>query len=593
MRQQVQFPAREPDLALVPLPRSPVQRILPTLAFGFRVSAAWGMGVGLLLPLEAGWALSKPLNPELKIGIVQRFGAGPSDRLTIEATPGDRLTLKFPSRDRWETFTTEKLAVEIQPQPLASPLVEERVVLSSHRSFESAETRGQQWQSQGIAVEVAQPSNWQVWAKRDRYHNPLNRLLLLETLRLQGEKHVYLDRKVWQHKPQMSWVINGFRYNRDHLEITTAQNLVRVNNKLYGGSLRLQPNAYRSYTLVNQVPVETYLRGVVPHEIGVGAPETTIQAQTIIARTYALRNLRRFRIDNYELCADTQCQVYEGLNGTDPGVDRAIASTAGQVLTYNNELVDALYSSTTGGVTAPFEDVWEGQSRPYLKAIVDAFPNQIWDLANRNLSNEANFRAFIGLREGFNEASWRQFRWRYESSLIQLSQSFRKFLERQQHPLANFKTLQQLQITGRSPAGRVQQLQVTTDAGTLTLAKDEILRGFEAPGSLLFYLDPLYTSDGKTLRGYAFVGGGLGHGVGLSQTGSYRLGRLGWSAAQILKFYYPGTQLQPLSQSIVFWRDPNSPAAVVEVPPPPTAGFNLLQLEIGGFKLADLLNRLP
>jgi len=87
----------------------------------------------------------------------------------------------------------------------------------------------------------------------------------------------------------------------------------------------------------------------------------------------------------------------------------------------------------------------------------------------------------------------------------------------------------------------------------MELIKDEILRAFEPPRSTLFYLDPIYGTDG--LNGYSFVGGGLGHGVGLSQTGSYRLADLGWTPSRILNFYYPGTTLQPLNSSLMNWNN--------------------------------------
>lgn len=512
------------------------------------------------------------LNPTLKVGTVQRFGARPTDRLTLKATPGDRLKLVFKTHDQLQTLNVDSIELEVKSQSLAQPRLEERVVLSTHRSFETAEASAAYWREQGIDVEVAQPGRWQVWAKRDQYNTPLLRRLLLQSLQEKGVDSAFLDSQVLQQVPRTSWVVDGFRYNRDILSIYAGKNLIQVNQKLYAGSLRLQPNAYGSYTLVNQVPVETYLRGVVPHEIGRNAPESAIQAQAIIARTYALRNLRRFAIDGYELCADTQCQVYEGLNGTDPVSDRAIAATAGQVLTYNNELVDALYSSTTGGVTAPFQDVWQGSERPYLKPVIDAVPNQVWDLSRRSLANEQNFRAFIGLRQGFNEAEWPQFRWRIETTLAEMTRTLQTYLRSQKSPLADFKTIQQVQVAERSPAGRVQKVQVQTDRGLIELVKDDILRGFDPPGSLLFYLEPLYLPDGKTLKGYAFVGGGLGHGVGLSQTGSYRLSRLGWSAARILSFYYPGTQTQPLNQSIVFWQEKPAEGQPTPTPDPVTQG---------------------
>lgn len=506
---------------------------------------------------EPAPAAPNSLNPILKIGISQRFGTKPSDRIVLEATPGDQLTLKFKADKAVKTLYTKQVQLEIKPQPLAKPQLEERVVLSTHRSFETAETQAALWRAKGLEVEVAQPESWQVWAKRSRYSSPLLRRLLLYSLQEQGGNNAYLERQILQQVPQASWVVDGYRYSRDNLDITAAKAQIRVNKKLYAGSLSLQPNAYGNYTLVNQVSLETYLRGVVPHEIGIAAPVPAIQAQAIIARTYVLRNLRRFAIDNYELCADTQCQVYQGLEGTVPVVDSAIAATTGQVLTYQNQLVDALYSSTTGGVTAPFQDVWEGSARPYLKAVIDAVPNQVWDLSRYPLGKEQNLRAFIQLRQGFNETGWQQFRWRVESPLPQMNKSLKTYLQASRKPQASFKTIRQVQVIQRSPAGRVLKLKVQTDQGQIELVKDDILRAFEAPNSLLFYLEPLYLPDGRTLKGYAFVGGGLGHGVGLSQTGSYRLGQSGWSAAQILGFYYPGTQLRPLSKSIVFWQEHN------------------------------------
>ena len=519
-----------------------------------------------------------PAEPELQIGVVQRFGTKPADELTLQAPAGDRLTLTFQTGPIRQTLSTSKVKLDVVMQPLPEPQVNERVVLSTHRSFESAEDSAEKWRSQGIEVEVAQPERWQVWAKRDVYSSPLLRRLLLQSLQDQGNATAYIDSQVLSQVPKASFVVDGYRYTRDQLQVSSGSSLVQVTqgskakdknpeqtakqsqtSRLYAGTLRLQPNSYGTYTLVNQVPIETYLRGVVPHEIGAGAPQPAVEAQAILARTYVLRNLRRFAIDGYELCADTQCQVYWGLTGTLPEADRAIAATRGLVLTYQNELVDALYSSTTGGVTAPFNDVWNGAPRPYLRAVVDSAAS-IWDLSRRSLADEQNLRAFITQRKGFNEEGWDMFRWREESSLVQLTQDLKKYLQGNKHPLANFTAIQQLQVTQRSPAGRVQKMVAQTDRGAIELEKDDILNAFYAPNSTLFYLDPIYAAN-KVLKGYAFVGGGLGHGVGMSQTGSYRLGRLGWTSGQILSFYYPGTQIQPISQALTFWRAPSPEVA--------------------------------
>jgi SpoIID/LytB domain protein len=503
------------------------------------------------------------LNPEIKVGIKQRFGQQPKDQLVLQAQVGDRLTVKFWTDKKPVTAVVKKLQVSIAQEPLAGPRVDERLVISTHRSFESAEASAKAWQAKGVAVELAQPDNWQVWAKRDRYDSTVSRLLLQQDLKSKGLTTSYLDQKTVTTRPTLSWELNGYRYNRHELEIAADQNVIQVGTQRFGGRLRFQPNAYGSYTLVNQVPVETYLRGVVPYEIGSQAPETAVQAQTILARTYALRNLRRFKIDGYELCATTQCQVYEGLSGTTPLSDQSITATAGQVLTYGNELIDALYSSTTGGVTAAFEDVWEGTPRPYLQSKIDAYPNRVWDLKTRNLSDEKAFRAFIQIKQGFNEDGWGYLRWKTTASLPKLNQDLRDFLKKQQHPLKAFATIANLQVVERARSGRVQRLRVATNLGAIDLTKDEILRAFEAPNSLLFYVEPTAGKDPKILSGFAFVGGGLGHAVGLSQAGSYALSQQGLSAPKILEFYYPNTVLQPLSSKIIAWKDDAPPAAVV------------------------------
>jgi len=514
--------------------------------------------------------------------------------------------------------TANEVKVDVVMQPLPEPKVTERVVLSTHRSFESAEDSATQWRSQGIEVEIAQPRQWQVWAKRETYGTPLLRRLLMQNLQAHGSRTAFIDTQVQQQEAKAAFTVNGTRLQSDDLTIDTANDRLQVTfndgehgRRTYAGTFTFQPNVYNTYTLVNHVPLETYLRGVVPHEIGVGAPQTTIEAQAILARTYALRNLRRFAIDNYQLCADTQCQVYWGLEGAVPETDRAIAATRGQVLTYQSELVDALYSSTTGGVTAPFSDVWNGSDRPYLKAVVDSVQN-VWDLSRQPLQEETNFRAFIGRNSGFNEEGWDMFRWRVQSSLSEITTDLKSYLRSKQHPLADFTQVKDIKVLERSTAGRVRRMSILTDRGEVILEKDEILRALYAPNSTLFYVDPVYeptasstpakkpaiqaaqlnsapgstestplpsaspslipspqSSPSRVLKGYVFVGGGLGHGVGMSQTGAYRLGDLGWSSAQILNFYYPGGQLQPLTNAITYWRDPlrtQEPVAVESDP---------------------------
>ncbi|MCV3213335.1 SpoIID/LytB domain-containing protein [Plectonema radiosum NIES-515] len=500
---------------------------------------------------------SKAKDVELRIGIVQRFGDKPTMELQLEPTKGDRLKLKFTANKTEQTLvTTNPVKLETVMQALPQPIVEEKVVLGTFRTFETAEDNAQSWRKKGIQVELAQPERWQVWAKRDVYKTPLLRRLLLQSVQKSTKTTtVFIDTQIIKQVPRVSWVVNGKRYSPNNLEISTEKNLIRVNEgkkpenaRLYPGRLELQSNAYGTYTLVNEVPLETYLRGVVPYEIGNSAPVASLEAQAILARTYVLRNVRRFEVDNYQLCADTHCQVYFGLNDVSPATDKAIASTRGMVLTYQNQLVDALYSSTTGGVTASFSDVWNGDDRPYLRPVLDAAVN-FWSLSDESLASEENFQRFISRKEGFNESDFDLFRWRKESSLDDITKGLQKFLTVKKSPFAKFKTVQEMTVVERSKSGRILKLNVKTDIGTFSLYKDEVRSAFAAPRSTLFYLQALNKGE-STLWGYAFVGGGLGHGVGLSQTGAQTLAKLGWASAKILQFYYPDTQIQILSNNI-------------------------------------------
>ena len=578
--------------------------------------AGSALGIGLLtggvvstIALEAAVttqsvkAQSALTNPEIKVGIVQRFGEKKTDKLILAPLSGDQLTIGFETSGQAQTVNTNRLQIDIAMQPLATPMLQEWVVLSTHRSFESAEDSALRWRAAGIEAEIAQPNAWQVWAKRDVYSTPLLRRLLLDNLHSEGYTRAYIDSRVVKEIPKVAFTTNGYRYVRDEFTITSANRRIQMAHNsdrlrdLYAGDMKVQPNSYGDFTLVNQVPIEQYLRGVVPHEIGASAPRPAIEAQAILARTYALRNLRRFEIDNYEMCADTQCQVYFGLADVDPGTDQAIAATTGQVLTYNNELVDALYSSTTGGITARFTDVWNGEDRPYLKPVIDSLQAK-WDIASRPLSDEANFRAFINLNSGFNEVGWPLFRWNNSATLKDIGTTMKEYLSKRQHPLAGFNQITGLAVVERAPSGRVQKIQVDTDLGSFDLIKDEAVKALVPPRSLLFYIEPFYETQTKktagatadtagepkpvgnienklgdaiaqskptetqptqptrpVLKGYRFIGGGFGHGVGMSQTGAYNLGKQGYSSRQILEFYYPGTKLKSISPSTVFWND--------------------------------------
>ncbi|HEY3569270.1 MAG TPA: SpoIID/LytB domain-containing protein [Thermoanaerobaculia bacterium] len=146
---------------------------------------------------------------------------------------------------------------------------------------------------------------------------------------------------------------------------------VRVKGKRYRGRILVFLNDRGSLNLINELPVEDYLRGVVPSEMG---PELynqleALKAQAVAARTYTLRNMGEFSREGYDICATPRCQVYGGLSVEHPLSDQAVRETAGQVLLYKGELVNALYSSTCGGHTEDVNVMFPLQNEPYLKAV--------------------------------------------------------------------------------------------------------------------------------------------------------------------------------------------------------------------------------
>jgi stage II sporulation protein D len=146
---------------------------------------------------------------------------------------------------------------------------------------------------------------------------------------------------------------------------------VRLPEGQYRGRILVYLNDRGSLNLINELPLEDYLRGVVPREMG---PERYddlegLKAQAVAARSYAVRNFGEFAAEGYDICATPRCQVYGGRGAEHSMSDRAVAETSGQILVHGGEPVDALYSSTCGGHTEDVSVVFPQKDEPYLKAV--------------------------------------------------------------------------------------------------------------------------------------------------------------------------------------------------------------------------------
>ena len=159
-----------------------------------------------------------------------------------------------------------------------------------------------------------------------------------------------------------------------------------------GGAIRVQGRRYRErilvylndraqLNLINELSLENYIRGVVPREMGpnIYGEIEALKAQAVAARTYTVRNLEEFGGEGYDICATPRCQVYGGLDDEHPMSDEAVAATAGQVLVYGDDLVDALYSATCGGHTENVEIIFPLKHYDYLRGVpcVEAGVDQV------------------------------------------------------------------------------------------------------------------------------------------------------------------------------------------------------------------------
>ncbi len=167
-----------------------------------------------------------------------------------------------------------------------------------------------------------------------------------------------------------------------------------INKGRYRGTLEVFPNGDGHLTVVNQVALEDYVRGVVPREMGANEYPNVeaLKVQAVAARTYVVANRGKRKNEGFDLLDTPLDQVYGGKDGEQPLADRAVAETAGLIATYNGQPIQALFTADSGGATVDNSYVFGGP-QPYLKGVsnypdkpqtlsfkgaVDPGPDQAW-----------------------------------------------------------------------------------------------------------------------------------------------------------------------------------------------------------------------
>lgn len=144
-------------------------------------------------------------------------------------------------------------------------------------------------------------------------------------------------------------------------------NPVRLNGKAYRGKIEVFVNSRGSLTVVNVVPLEDYLLGVVPAELSLPNLEAQ-KAQAIAARTYAVANINGFAAQGYDMRPDVWSQVYKGVSIENATGTRAVRETAGMIATHNGKPIMAYFTSTCGGRTENSENIFD-HAEPYLRGV--------------------------------------------------------------------------------------------------------------------------------------------------------------------------------------------------------------------------------
>lgn len=317
------------------------------------------------------------------------------------------------------------------------------------------------------------------------------------------------------------------------LEPEREEQFLQVAGQPYRGRLQFAARA-GSLFVVNHVPLEEYLRGVVPREIGPrpAAEQAAVAAQAIAARTYAVRKLEQYQSLPFDAFSSVQDQVYRGVSEENAVADAAIRETEGLILAGRGEgPLATFYSSTCGGQRSDIEAVWPWRdSHPTLRGGPCGSPGEAW------------------CRES------RHFRWIETWTGSELEKLVRRHLPTvlSLPPGSVRGSLRDVKVLRRGPSGRAEIVEYVTSEGRWQVPGDRnrwILRR-EGGGILRsVQIDLSLEKQGGRVRSLRVTGQGNGHGIGMCQMGAIGQAQAGRSYREILETYYPGAEIRPLRGS--------------------------------------------
>ena len=363
----------------------------------------------------------------------------------------------------------------------------------------------------------------------------------------------------------------------------------------YRGHIELLRTA-EGIAVVNELPLEEYLFSVVPSEMPASYPLEALKAQAICARTYAYGHMLRAGYPRYGAHVDdsTSYQVYNNITEAD-STTTAVKETYGQmIMTDEGTVADTYYYSTSCGVgtTAGIWKTAEAQELDYLKSTRLSQENPVQtnggtaaagsaeitaETTAEELCEEETFRDFITQTHAEDyEAHEGWYRWTYTVKEIDTDRMLETLKKRYEangkliltlkdddyssQSIKAFSKVTGITIVKRGPGGVADELVIATDKGTYKIISEYNIRAVLCDGvtgvvrqdgsevsmpnllpSAFFVIEPSH--DKKNMIGYNIIGGGFGHGVGMSQNGAKNMALQGLGAEQILNFFYEGCEI--------------------------------------------------
>lgn len=302
---------------------------------------------------------------------------------------------------------------------------------------------------------------------------------------------------------------------------------VRVGSRLYRGTIDILRDR-TGLSVINRVGLEDYVGGVVGGEMGRrdSSEVEAVRAQAVVSRTYALRNLGRWRSQGFDFYPTVVDQVYGGVSGENPLGLGAVRDTRGQVITSGGAPIDAFFFSTCGGHTADGTEAFRGAARPYLRSIADVGSDGV---------------AYCSISPRYH---WRE-EWSGEALRALLGRTLRET-----HLITTDRIgrVRDVRATSYTRSGRVTGIAISTsDAGVIVVDAPQVRSVLRVAGgdilrSTVVQLTASYRG-GQVTRLVA-DGMGAGHGVGMCQWGAVGRARAGQRYDEILSAYFQGTELQ-------------------------------------------------